>query len=131
MKKVCARCNKPRPPEAYPTTRARVCQRCTAARIKATSRNTSLRKLYGLTLEEYERLREFQQGRCAICQRAPRYRLAVDHDHKTTEVRGLLCKLCNQHILPSARDDPKVLRRAAEYLEHPPAQDVFGGFCER
>jgi hypothetical protein len=61
-----------------------------------------------------------QKGVCAICRKATtasrRTRvLAVDHDHKTGFIRGLLCTKCNA-ILGLAKDDPTVLQRAITYL---------------
>lgn len=82
-----------------------------------------LAKTFGITVEEYERLLLLQDSRCAICERKPRQRrLAVDHDHLTGEVRGLLCTRCNHKILGSANESGAVLRRAARYLDAPPAQ---------
>jgi hypothetical protein len=43
-------------------------------------------------------------------------RLAIDHDHKTNKVRGLLCSKCNT-VLGYVADDSKRLRNAAKYLE--------------
>lgn len=80
---------------------------------------------YGLTVETYEALVLAQSGLCAICQHPERgidartgepRRLAVDHDHRTGRVRGLLCLRCNQAIGQFA-DDPAVLHRAILYLE--------------
>jgi hypothetical protein len=58
-----------------------------------------------------------QDGRCAICgaERGTR-RLAIDHDHTTGFIRGLLCVRCNTG-LGSFRDDPELLRKAIEYLD--------------
>lgn len=92
-------------------------------------------KLYGITGEEYDALLRFQGGRCYICRRIPRTkRLAVDHDHKTGEVRGLLCANnengCNRAVianLEAAVDGGlAAARRAVKYLEHPPYARMKG-----
>ena len=59
-----------------------------------------LRKLYGKSLAWYNEQLARQGGGCAICQRKPgRLRLAVDHNHRTSIVRGLLCMTCNRKVL--------------------------------
>lgn len=78
-------------------------------------------KRYGITLEEYERQLEAQDGACAICKRRPvpgarKQMLCIDHDHRTGKFRGLLCDACNRAI-GMLQDSPTVLRVAAEYLE--------------
>jgi hypothetical protein len=82
---------------------------------------------YGITSEQYKALYEAQGGVCYICQRATgkRKRLAVDHDHKTGYVRGLLCSPCN-NILAHLRDDLLAAYRVVEYLEKPPAWAEIG-----
>lgn len=40
----------------------------------------------------------------------------VDHDHKTNEIRGVLCHLCNNG-LGKFKDDLEILERAIEYLK--------------
>lgn len=72
---------------------------------------------YGLTLDGYNQLLASQNQSCAICkQTCPSgKKLAVDHDHATSEVRGLLCLNCNNG-LGRFRDDPELLTRAIEYL---------------
>ena len=83
-------------------------------------------KYGGMTTEQYDMLLKRQQGCCAICGTAPRTRrLAVDHDHKTGKVRGLLCKRCNHNLLGAAHDQIPLLRKAIAYLQHPPAHSVF------
>lgn len=73
----------------------------------------------------YDDLLALQKGRCAICGCTPQTRrLAVDHDHETGMVRGLLCsgeKGCNHGLLGAARDNVETLKRAVYYLENPPA----------
>lgn len=82
-------------------------------------RKSNLRK-YGLTLEDFELLEKAQNGVCAICHKPEVHsrwkRLFVDHNHKTGQVRGLLCSLCNFGI-GSLQEEPALLLRAKEYLE--------------
>lgn len=78
-----------------------------------------LKRLYGITEEQYDELFSRQDGLCAVCQRdASEFsvRLAVDHNHKTGEVRGLLCNFCNHRVV-GRHTDPLLLRRVADYLE--------------
>lgn len=111
-----------------PTTYA-TGSRCKACASKA-AHSTRLKRVYGITREEYEELLEFQEGRCYICQRQVHSRrLAVDHDHRTGEVRGLLCsdseRGCNHAVLGNIRDI-EMARRIVDYLEEPPARRLFG-----
>jgi hypothetical protein len=70
---------------------------------------------YGLTLEAYDAIVAYQQGRCAICQRETP-RLVVDHCHDTNRVRGLLCSSCNSGI-GALGDTEEHARRAIAYLQ--------------
>lgn len=79
-----------------------------------------LRRKYGITPEEYEAKLKKQKNRCAICGRHKRsfkFRLGVDHNHKTLKVRGLLCPLCNAG-LGAFLDDIKLLKKAIRYLSY-------------
>lgn len=86
-----------------------------------------------LLQKEYAEIFEYQKGVCAICkkpetstQRKLLYegqppievikRLAIDHDHITNQVRGLLCSKCNA-LLGMAGDNTEILFSAIEYLE--------------
>lgn len=82
-----------------------------------------LQRQYSLTLPAYADLFDRQGRRCAICEDEPkRQRLVVDHDHKTGEIRGLLCDRCNRFLLKYSKEDPAILRRAAGYLDDPPTR---------
>jgi len=88
---------------------------------KEKARWYNIKRLYGLSQAEYEELLEEQDHRCGICKRHEdefETRLAVDHDHKSLEVRGLLCSYCNRRILGRI-SNPDLLRMAADYLERP------------
>jgi len=89
-----------------------------------------------MTPEQFRALVEFQAGRCAVClrvlpidkvseSRRGRSPIHVDHDHVSGEIRGILCYACNQG-LGLYEDVPDRLRRAAAYLESPPARLAFG-----
>jgi hypothetical protein len=64
--------------------------KCKAHASRA-AHNTRLQAVYDITREQYEQLFAFQGGRCYICRNQTVKRLAVDHDHLTGAVRGLLC----------------------------------------
>jgi len=85
---------------------------------RRTRRATHLNKKFGLTAEQYEAMVVAQDGHCAQCSRRdmPEKRLAVDHNHKTGRIRGLLCDCCNRGI-GLFNDDPVRLRAAADYLD--------------
>jgi hypothetical protein len=82
----------------------------------------ALQNNYGLTVAEYEQMAADQNGGCAICDAKVSFkkadkskRLAVDHDHETNEVRGLLCVRCNRG-LGYFEDSIERLMRAKAYL---------------
>ncbi len=86
--------------------------------VAANSRKYKLRAKYGITPEAYDSLLNEQKGVCAICERTSPdgRRLHVDHCHETNRVRGLLCHDCNRGI-GMFRDEKKLLKKAAEYLD--------------
>lgn len=80
-------------------------------------------KRYGVTLDWFMAKLETQGGACIVCGYIPppggtksAARLHVDHDHETGAVRDLLCTRCNQG-LGYFRDNPDLLRAAADYIE--------------
>ena len=88
------------------------------------AQDRELRRTYGISKADYDRQLIAQGGVCAICRQPETLRdargpvaLAVDHDHATGRVRGLLCKACNTGI-GTFGDDPNRLRAAATYLDH-------------
>lgn len=121
----CTKCEKNRA-ERFFTPKGRVCSTCRKSTRRAASHEGRVTNTYGLAPGEYQALMDYQGGACAICRQTRRYRLDVDHDHKTGLVRGLTCRLCNRRILPGAKDNPETLRNAANYLEDPPAVRFLG-----
>ena len=104
------------------------------------ARAYSLKYNYGITVKEYDQLLKQQGGVCAICGKPPQTkRLSVDHKHVPKErilkkkglqsqlranVRGLLDWKCNT-ALQKFRDNAKLMRAAADYLDNPPAKKVL------
>ena len=74
-----------------------------------------LKKYYKLSESEYIAMVKRQNNLCAICKTSTIRRLHVDHCHETKKVRELLCSRCNL-ALGKFKDDPKILRSAANYL---------------
>jgi hypothetical protein len=75
-------------------------------------------KMYGLTLKDFDSMRDKQKHCCAICQTHEsdlRRKLFVDHCHATGKVRGLLCQSCNT-MIGNAKDSVLVLQAGIKYL---------------
>jgi len=84
-------------------------------------RRKQLKRLYGISHEDYMSMHRDQDGKCAICRQLARKTkrrngtLCVDHDHVSNKVRGLLCHACN--VLLHAIERPGFLKAALGYLE--------------
>lgn len=84
------------------------------------AKNIELRKMFGITLEDYHIMLETQGGVCAVCKKAESYAgysLAVDHCHATGKIRGLLCNSCNRAI-GLFKDSVDNLKSAIAYLNN-------------
>lgn len=88
------------------------------------AKNSELKRRFGITIDDYDRMFEEQGGVCKICEQLESSlqrdgspsSLCVDHCHETRKVRGLLCHNCNRS-LGLLKDNADVLRKAAEYLD--------------
>lgn len=125
--RACKACGSTTRKLSPPGPRCATCHRQRKAEAKDKSHEAYVLKTYGLQGGEYDKLYEAQGGVCYICERATGKvrKLAVDHDHKTGYVRGLLCKPCNS-ILAHLRDSADAAVRIVNYLSCPPAQDFIG-----
>ena len=86
--------------------------------IKRKYKKYQLKTKFGLTPEQYEQMLNVQESKCGICgkhQKEFKIALAVDHDHKTNEIRGLLCSKCNR-LLGDSNDNSETLLNAIQYL---------------
>ena len=79
-------------------------------------KNARLKRMYGISIEQYEDMLEKQKGVCYLCGEIPKSKgLAVDHCHKTGKVRGLLCINCNT-MLGKFERNPSLLGNMQRYL---------------
>ena len=90
----------------------------------------NLRQRFNITLEERNAILAAQNGVCAGCgkpESAFKTPFAVDHDHHTMLLRGMLCWPCNS-MLPASKGHLAIrLRALADYLDDPPAQRIIPG----
>lgn len=90
---------------------------------KILARRAKLKNRYGLTIEQYDQMFNFQNGLCAICgkpetqknQSGAIRRLAVDHCHKTGKIRKLLCYNCNI-VIGHSKESIETLANSIKYL---------------
>ena len=71
-----------------------------------------------MTVKKYANLLKKQKGVCAICGKPPKgLKLAVDHDHKTGRIRGLLCAYCNYFHFKKRKRNWKAHWRFVNYAK--------------
>ena len=137
--KICTRCNEWKPFTEYRSRGGKNshllksrCNRCHYEMHKEYLKNNPVRvreyrakdkwtlkkrcARHNITVEEFWTLYEEQDGTCPICDKAVNAEdSAIDHNHETGDVRGILHKSCNR-ALGLLGDSPDTLERAAEYL---------------
>jgi hypothetical protein len=102
----CKKCNRKKGRKRYQTH-------------KNEHKNNQLKNDFGISLNEYNEMLKQQNDKCAICGKSSEENkpmLAVDHDHKTNKVRGLLCSSCNNG-LGRFFDNTEYLTNAIKYLQ--------------
>lgn len=113
----CAGCQSYRDEVDFRGSKHTQCYACRSAKSHA----ATIERTYGLTADEYDALLRLQGGRCAICRAKPKgKRLAVDHDHKSGAVLGLLCSRCNHDLKGSAWDSLAMATALWHYMNTPP-----------
>lgn len=109
VKRTCRICKIQRSVNSH-----RICQRCEPAWRERIEKKKVLTARLSAA---FDVLAEEHGENCMICDAEPRKRrMNVDHSHRTGEIRGLLCYMCN-YGLRWFRDNPELLRSAASYLE--------------
>lgn len=78
-----------------------------------------IKRVYGLTKEQYDTMLQQQKFCCAICsvnvETQRDKTLVIDHCHTTGKIRGLLCHTCNTAI-GLFKDSQETLVKAHNYL---------------
>lgn len=86
---------------------------------KGYQRKYDLKRVYNMSINDYDLMLEQQNSRCKICLTenagGKHKKFYIDHCHKTGKVRGLLCTGCNL-ALGGFRDNIESLKRAIDYL---------------
>ena len=80
-------------------------------------RRMHYKQKYGISIEQYNAILEQQGNACWICRKqntSVKRPFALDHNHATGKIRGILCYGCNRAI--SLLDNPKLYGKAHEYL---------------
>ena len=112
--------------DTNPNNRHYTCKECTKARVSAAhaanpdrARQAFMRRVYGITIADYDQLLKDQNYSCAICpttEPGGKHNVFnVDHCHSTGKVRALLCRNCNM-LLGMAKDRPEYLTQLIAYL---------------
>lgn len=91
------------------------------------ARDLYLRRVFGITLDEYKSILAAQGHKCPVCLK-PLSGISnpVDHDHKTGVVRGIPCTYCNRRRI-AQHTDWEIVHRMYKYLKDNPARRVIGG----
>ena len=86
--------------------------------IKKPRLSTSIKKVWDITLEQYNEILDSQNGVCAICKEKPieGKNLFIDHNHETGKVRGLLCNHCNLGI-GNLKENEYIFLESIKYLK--------------
>ena len=120
----CKKCIKADADESYKENRSQVLDRLKNNYNSRKNKDNNLKRLYGMTIEEWEVMWEEQGMCCAICKTVdPKHAsgsFVVDHCHSKLHVRGILCGPCNI-MLGLSRDSIETLKAAIAYL---------GGECD-
>jgi hypothetical protein len=134
--KICPQCKQNKPLELFnrhkgtKDGRYSWCKQCSKLdKLKAHAENPlkrkerQLKKNYGITMEDFNRMHSEQAGLCAVCHKPETstrdgkvMQLSVDHDHTTKAVRALLCSGCNTS-LGLLNEDETLILNLANYIK--------------
>jgi hypothetical protein len=84
---------------------------------KENNLRTHLNRKYGLTLENFSAMILKQNNKCKICSFDMKDDPQVDHNHITSNVRGLLCRSCNMS-LGLLKENTETLYKMISYINN-------------
>ena len=130
---ICTKCNIPKKNSEYPKKTgdrrlrkySSICKLCNKDRWKKyirspkESKEYKLKYFFNLSYNDWELLKIKQNNSCAICNKSQdtlTKTMAVDHDHNTGKIRGLLCDSCNLG-LGKFQDNIEILENALKYMK--------------
>lgn len=120
----CSKCREWKDPSAFSKNKSQknglnyACQSC----MKVHTRKYNLPAKYGISVAQYAEKLLAQGGKCACCGVQFNYeskradRPCVDHNHKTGEVRDLLCHTCNL-TAGALKDNSELAEKMVSYLK--------------
>lgn len=132
--KVCTRCGKEKAIEEYnySSEKGKKINTCKECRVdqkrerdrldpyekKRRTRNSNLKRKFGITIDEYDEMLFEQGGECFICgeKQNGNKELSVDHDHVTGKIRSLLCSRCNTFV-GYVESNPNLLSKVMDYIK--------------
>jgi hypothetical protein len=140
--KVCSVCNQLKSVDCFYfrvdgehnqfDSRCKSCRKDYVSGGKPRNRDLMLRRVYGISQYQYEVMLSEQAGVCACCGKPETHKnahtgeilpLAVDHDHKSGEVRALLCGDCNRAYGMLKEDESRILSLLAYHRRFHPSDD--------
>ena len=120
----CAECRQNATREHHNKPESKIKHKLWYKRYEENAEDARMKRLYGISLNQYKLMFEEQNGCCALCHQPETskaasgkiLRLSVDHNHQTGSIRGLLCFVCNRGI-GFIRDDIELAIRVLEYID--------------
>jgi hypothetical protein len=123
--KVCPSCGEEKPKEAFGShawNKDGLRSQCKVCRTEQ-ERPGQLKRKYGITPEQYDKMYQDQKGLCACCGqpetaihwKGRKRTLAVDHDHVTGQVRQLICHRCNV-VIGLTKENPDLCELLRSYI---------------
>lgn len=103
--------------------RLKLWRKANPEKAKINDRRKALRQNYNMSPDDYNKMLVAQEGKCFLCRRVANYRLCVDHNHNTGQIRRLICHKCNSVLgWIESRD---ILGKIVEYVSEPCRADIL------